>query len=188
MKFLLSTLVALGCMSANATTFLKASSPEAAKAMAIKLMAVGDKYSGPLAIGRISTITWQVELTGLSIPDQNSGPTPVNPSEAIYALRGVKAVVDISAAAHGDPDDTNAWERVEFFFNTKTGFKEDNGRLIAVAKVASIVYDPTGADFMYGTTGCLGSDLEILDLGTTSSLTDKFCYKIKPKYIIEHSL
>jgi hypothetical protein len=169
MKYVLSALIALGCVSANATYIIKVKGNQIPAPLTI-----GEQYASNLLVGRLSAWTWQVELTGMLVSDVNAVP-----------VRTVKATLDISMdAGNGEVDDTQAWERAGFFFDAKIGKTEDGmGGTRPVSKYVSVIYDKndlTPIDY------CLGLDLEVAVSPATTPAT-KTCFKIRPKVIIEHT-
>jgi hypothetical protein len=191
MKLLLSLIVAVSCVGANAATKgtkNKKHKINIVKVGDVKRLDVTDSYFGPVAVGRISAMTWQVELVGLTVSDPNSTSMP---------LRKVKAVLDISPLITDpmDPGYADSLEEANMilssFFETKSGFRTDSGggprpfydSTQPVAKVVSISFND--ADVAVDTVNCLGLDLEVANQTTPA---DKECYRVRPLEIFEHAL
>jgi len=177
MRLLAAVLVAFISLSANASVkkkheikMIKAGVPYARDA--------GDNYGTALAVGRMSAMTMQVELVGLTMVDPNS----------ITAVkRKVKGVIDISSTDTGDNDANEAaLERLGFFFDTKIGKEIDDGITTLIPKVVTVAFK--SEDVQVTQTGCMGADLEIPNQTTPTDPTQKECYIVRPTAIIKHSL
>jgi hypothetical protein len=162
MKYLFALLLLLPSLS-NARPAVKITKVKDGK---IRTLAAGDIYTAALAVGRISGVTFQVELVGLSTTGDG---------------RLVKPVLDFTPADMTDDSQVQAaLEMIQFFYGVKKG-KDQEGNIIAktvglIFNAAAVVPNPNGV--------CLGKDLEIADINDP---TAKVCYNVYPSDIIQYT-
>ncbi len=185
MKLLISTLVALTCLGANAAANHKIPTVQFQKGIVMP-MALGESYFGPVAVGRIDAFNYTVELVGLTVTEDGSSP-----------VRKVKAVLDLSpTGTDADPDWADqveaAQNSVRRFYEIKRGKAENcNGggscEYELISKLTGVIFDST--TMTNDQVSCMGLDLEVLDqpVGGVAQTTKK-CFKIRPTHVVEYAL
>jgi hypothetical protein len=167
MRFLIFALAATFATTAFAA-------PKVIKASEMKFTP-SDNFSGPLAVGRISPFTFQVELVGMLAVD------PTTPA------RKVKVTLDFTPADVNDSNQVSAaYEMIGKFYDAKRGKRENNNVLEPVAKVIGVTW--ADADVVNTQTKCIGKDLETVEPVSSPDAGDKKCFSVVPQAVIEYSL